>query len=121
MGNDVFQISPDVYDTEIDDLINGFSNGFLSEVINTIFGYECEVIGDVTPLFKCSCCGFRTLTEVYDPINGTGFDICPYCGWEDDGTRDFMTYSSVNKGRIVDYQQKINNNQNKYYTLKWLR
>lgn len=121
MNDFISRIVPEVCDTEIDDVINGFSNGFLSEVINTIFGCQCEVIGEVAPLFKCSCCGFKTLTEYFDPLNGTGYDICSYCGWEDDGTKDAMTYSSVNKGRIIDYQQKIKNNPNKYYTFKWLK
>ena len=30
-------------------------------------------------LYRCPCCGCRTLTE------RAGYEICPVCSWEDDG------------------------------------
>jgi len=42
-------------DVEID--FDGVSNGFLSQVIHAITGYEVEVIGEVNDLFYCPCCG----------------------------------------------------------------
>ncbi len=101
--------------------LSGVSNGFLSEVIRTITGYEVEVYGEVEELFPCPCCGFKTLTERFDLKEGTGYDICPYCGWEDDGTTDIESYRSINRGRILDYRNKISNNANKYYLNKWLK
>ncbi|WP_343224491.1 CPCC family cysteine-rich protein [Paenibacillus sp. ACRRX] len=71
-------------------------------------------------LFSCPCCGFKTLTELYDRIEGTGYEICPYCNWQDDGTSDINSYRSINKGSIVDYRNELRINSNKYYTNKWL-
>ncbi len=62
---------------EID--FEGVSNGFLSEIILAVTGYKTEVTGEVEKLFPCPCCGFKTLTELYDVNEGTGYDICPYC------------------------------------------
>lgn len=64
---------------------------------------------------------FKTLTERFNPEEGTGYDICPYCNWEDDGTTDIESYRSINKGSILDYRNKINANFNKYYINKWLK
>lgn len=85
---------------ELEEDLLGVSNGFLSEVIQTITGYEVEVYGEVEDLLPCPCCGYKTLTERFDLKKGTGYDICPYCGWEDDGTTDIGSYRSINKGRI---------------------
>lgn len=104
---------------EID--FSGIGNGFLSEVINIVTGYKVEVIGDVESLYTCPCCSFKTLTELYDKDEGTGYDICSYCMWEDDGTKDINSYSSINKGSIADYRNKICSNPDKYYTNKWLK
>lgn len=101
--------------------LSGTSNGFLSEVIHTITGYEVEVCGEVEDLFPCPCCGFKTLTERFNPKEGTGYDICPYCNWEDDGTTDINSYRSINKGSILDYRNRISANFNKYYINKWLK
>ncbi len=106
---------------ELEAELLGVSNGFLSQVIQLITGYEVEVYGEVENLFPCPCCGFKTLTERFDLIEGTGYDICPYCGWEDDGTTDIESYRSINKGRILDYRNKISKNANKYYLNKWLK
>lgn len=79
-------IDPDVINEEdINPDINfiGISNGFLSELIRTITGYEIEIYGEVEELYPCPCCGFRTLTESFNPKEGTGYDICLYCKWED--------------------------------------
>ncbi|MDE5781345.1 MAG: hypothetical protein K2I03_07670 [Lachnospiraceae bacterium] len=38
------------------------------------------------------------LTEEYNLDEGTGYDICPYCNWEDDGSTDINVYRSVNRG-----------------------
>lgn len=104
--------------SEVD--FEGVSNGYLSEIIYALTGYEVDVIGEVEELFPCPCCGLKTLTELYDKNAGTGYDICPYCNWEDDGTTDINSYRSINNGSIVDYLNKIQRNPNKYYRNKWL-
>lgn len=107
--------------TELNIALLGVSNGFLSEVIHTITGYNVEVCGEVEELFTCPCCGYKTLTERYDSQEGTGYDICPYCNWEDDGTTDIYSYRSINKGSILDYWKRIRENPNRYYMDKWLK
>lgn len=82
---------------ELETGIQGVSNGFLSEILCAITGYDIEVCGEMNKLFACPCCGLRTLTEIYNPIEGTGYEICPYCNWEDDGTTDTKIYRSINK------------------------
>lgn len=101
--------------------LQGISNGFLSEIIHTITGYEVEVFGEVEELYPCPCCGFKALTEYFDAKEGTGYDICPYCHWEDDGTTETDSYRSINKGSIEDYRKKMRTNFNKYYISKWMR
>ncbi len=103
------------------DDFKGVSNGFLSEVIYTMTGRKVEVIGEVENLFPCPCCGFKTLTERYNKDAGTGYDICPYCTWEDDGTTDPYAYRSINKGSMIDYRNEMASNPNKYHTSKWIK
>ena len=101
--------------------IIGVNDGFLTEYICTITGLNVEVYGEVEDLMPCPCCGFKTLTERFDPKNGTRYDICPYRNWEDDGTTDINEYRSINRGRMVDYRNRISENTNRYYLNKWLR
>lgn len=109
----------DEENSEID--LIGVSNGFLSEIIQTITGYEVEICGEVEELYPCPCCGYKTLTECYDPAEGTGYDICPYCKWEDDGTIDVDIYRSINRGSISDYRKRMKNNPNIYHIDKWMK
>ena len=93
----------------------------MSEIIQSIIGYKVEVCREIEVLFPCPRCGFRTLTESYNPMEETGYDICPYCNWEDDGTIDANTYRSINRGSIADYRQRIRENPNRYYINKWIK
>ncbi len=106
-------------ETDLDIEVQGVSNGFLSEILCMVIGQNIEIYGDVEKLFPCPCCGLRTLTEEYNLDEGTGYDICPYCNWEDDGTTDINVYRSVNRGSIEDYRIRIRANYNKYYINKW--
>jgi hypothetical protein len=36
----------------------------------------------VSPLFRCPCCGYRTLKAP------ESMELCPVCWWEDDGQED---------------------------------
>lgn len=106
---------------EVDIICQGVSNGFIAEIIQIISGHLVEVVGNVEELYKCPCCGYKTLTEKYNTMEGTGYDICPYCEWEDDGTLNNNSYSSVNRGTILDYQRRMQIDQNKYYIDKWYK
>lgn len=117
--SDEIYLGDSIEQTDLEMYSQGISNGFLSEIVHTITGYEIEVVGDVEDLFPCPCCGFKTLTEVYDVSKGTGYDICPYCKWEDDGTTEINVYSSVNKGSIEEYRCNTQTNFNKFYINKW--
>ena len=75
---------------------------------NPCYKKAAEMYNNLSEKFyPCPCCGYRTLTEKYDPEKGTGYDICPYCGWEDDGTAEDGAYSSANRGRMTDYRKRI--------------
>lgn len=118
-GSVFFESNEEKIELETD--IQGVSNGFLSEILCAITGYDIEVCGEVEQLFPCPCCGLRTLTEIYNPIEGTGYEICPYCNWEDDGTTDTKVYRSINKGSIEDYRKNMQKKNNKYYINKWFK
>lgn len=104
----------------VSDELSGCSNGFLSEFYYSLIGMKVEVIGKVEELLTCPCCGFKTLSELYDVNIGTGYDICRYCQWEDDGTSDPEINSSVNNGSMIEYRKRIEKNKNFYYKNKWL-
>lgn len=99
------------------DLIYGVSNEFLSDFIETLTGNKVCVTGDVEDLYICPCCGFKTLTEEYNENIGTGYDICPLCGWEDDGTTDINSVRSINGGSIAEYRKKLSQ---KSISNKWI-
>lgn len=113
-------LESEIFDKITYELI-GCSNGFLTEFYLTLTGEKVEVVGESPKLFSCPCCGFQTLSEIYDVQKGTGYDICRYCQWEDDGTVDVNKSSSVNRGSISDYRQHILENSNFFYKGKWLR
>ena len=56
---------------EINDLVYGISNEYLSSLIETITGWKVEVTGEVEKLYKCPCCGYNTLTEKFNIDEGT--------------------------------------------------
>lgn len=100
-------------------MYQGVSNGYLSDFYETLTGKRLDVIGLVEELFPCPCCHLKTLTEIHDSQAGTGYDICAYCGWEDDGASDVTIYRSVNKGSITDCRERMRLNTNFYYRSKW--
>ena len=102
---------------ECNELIHGISNEYLSDLVEMITGTRVHVRGEVEDLYKCPCCGYKTLSEKNNVDESTGYDICPYCGWEDDGTIDIDKYRSINKGSINDYRHELSAKQ----FSKWLK
>lgn len=98
----------------------GVTNGFLSQVCEAITGEIIEVIGNPAELLPCPCCNRKTLTERYDPMAGTGYNICSYCWWEDDGTADENMRSGVNRGSMKEYRERIRADSNYYQREKWI-
>lgn len=45
-------------------------------------GFLNFVHPSVKPLFRCPCCGYRTLNSP------EAMELCPVCWWEDDGQED---------------------------------
>jgi cysteine-rich CPCC protein len=111
--NDVSDLQKEVYD-ELSELYSGVNNGYLSSIYEELTGEKVEVVGEIIELFTCPCCKLKTLFEKYDVAKGTGYEICDYCGWEDDGTSDANSQSSVNRGSINEYRGRIQTNQNYY-------
>lgn len=119
--SEYLEVNAKTYKMDLEEDLLGVSNGFLSEIIQVITGFRVEVYGEVKELHTCPCCGYKTLEEVYDLKEGTGYEICPYCFWEDDGTTDPDSYRSINKGCITDYRNAIKSNFNWYYREKWFK
>jgi hypothetical protein len=97
----------------------GVGNGFLSQLCEAITGLRLEVTGDPETRLPCPCCQRRTLTEVYDPAAGTGYDICDHCGWEDDGTSTDERHSSINRGSMAEYRERMMRESNYHDCRKW--
>lgn len=115
----------DDYDTKtvvdaVRDMYAGVGNGFLSQVCEVISGLKLEVTGEPDTRFACPCCHKRTLTERFDPVLGTGYDVCDHCSWEDDGTSNDQDYSGVNHGTMIEYRARMSRESNYYHCEKWL-
>lgn len=110
-------------DYENSDVIYGISNEYLSEFLETLIGKKVDVMGTVEQLYCCPCCGYKTLTEEYDAVEGTGYETCPLCGWEDDGTKEVNSYRSINRGSIEEYRKRLStrNISNKCYRNFYLK
>ena len=67
-----------------------YSNNELSELVSKIMNRKIIVVGENPIKYFCPCCGKKTLS-----MQGE-YDICPNCGWEDDGNQDEDRYSNPN-------------------------
>lgn len=79
----------------------GVQNQFLIVEMESRGVFNAKITGEKEALVSCPCCGYETLP------NWGQYDICKICGWEDDGNRDELRYSSVNRGTLADYQSKL--------------
>jgi hypothetical protein len=72
-----------------------WANEYLLKKANELSCDIETVEGKIETVFACPCCGRDTLPERH------GWDICPICWWEDDGTDNAdasLYYSGPNKG-----------------------
>jgi hypothetical protein len=66
----------------------GVVNAYLEKRLAQ-FGQNAKVEGEVEALSPCDCCGYRAIEDA-------GWDICPVCFWENDGTADPDSVSGCN-------------------------
>ena len=68
---------------------------------NPDYDYFEEMTNNYVPTpHKCPVCG------KYEFADDCCFDICPYCGWEDDGTEDDTTILGANDLRFSEYKER---------------
>lgn len=97
----------------------GVSNGYLAELYGAVTGQRVEVVGETVDLHPCPCCHLKTLHERHNVELGTGYDICPSCDWEDDGTSDPSVRSGPNAGSMEDYRARVRSDPNYFYRARW--
>lgn len=68
----------------------GVLNEYLQNRLSTLYNRDIVVVGKEEELFKCPCCGYKTLDSRGE------YYICKVCFWEDDGSDDLDKYSNVN-------------------------
>ncbi|MCR5836060.1 MAG: hypothetical protein K6G88_06120 [Lachnospiraceae bacterium] len=96
------------YENTGSDIICGITNEYLSDMLSLIVDNNITVTGQVEDLYRCPCCGYKTLTELYNKDEGTGYCVCKYCNWEDDGATDEKEYRPINRGSMIEYRDNIN-------------
>jgi len=104
----------------LSDYYAGVTNGYLSEIYEALAGTHAEVIGETLALLPCPCCHLRTLHELFNAANGTGYDVRLYCRWEDDGTSDPSARSGANSGSMEDYRRRLASSPNYFYRASWI-
>lgn len=68
---------------------------------NPSYNFFEEETDNYTPTpHKCPVCGKYTFRDA------CCFDICPFCGWEDDGTEDDTEIIGANDLRFSLYQKR---------------
>jgi hypothetical protein len=70
------------------DSYEGVLNSYI-EIQLLCFMNDVKVDGPVESLKLCSCCFYHTL-------KGIGWEICPVCFWEDDGSKELDQVSGAN-------------------------
>ena len=86
----------------------GVKNDFLSQQIFDLTGITVQVEGLEEELYKCPCCGFKTLKTKGE------YEICRVCKWEDDGNRERDSYNSVNRQTLNEASKLFDEKKNAY-------
>lgn len=103
----------------------GFSNnGFLAQIYEVVFAERVRVVGDPPVSYKCHCCGASSLHEEREFHESLGYflgsyEICLYCGWEDDGITELDVGSSVNRGSISEYLENLKDKKDVVIKDRW--
>jgi len=84
----------------------GVKNDFLSQEIFDLTGITVQVEGLEEELYKCPCCGFKTLKTKGE------YEICRVCKWEDDGNREPDSYSSANRKTLSEASKIFSEKRN---------
>lgn len=79
-----------------------YPNNVLGIMLQKFSNQSARVEGDEAKKYPCPCCGKMTLG------NRGEYDICPLCGWEDDGIEEENKYSTCNHMTLAEGQ--INSN-----------
>lgn len=74
----------------------GARNSWLQAQLSELSTLSVEVTGDPEQMFECRCCGYLTLRE------RGGYEICPVCFWEDDGSEQPDRASAPNHMTLAE-------------------
>lgn len=91
------------------------TNIFLAELYEFVRYETVRVTGDPVRLHPCKCCGYRTIDEPND------YDICSWCGWEDDGTTNPNKRMSINRGSMSEYRAKLRDHSRDQLFHRWVK
>ena len=71
---------------------HGVCNSWLQRMLSKFFKADgqVEIIGEPEEMLKCLCCGYLTIQQ------RGGYEICPVCFWEDDGSQELDQTSGPN-------------------------
>lgn len=65
-------------------------NSYIQGILSKHFSAKVIVVGNEPKLYRCYCCGYKTLEE------RGGYDICEVCYWEDTGSNEEERHSGPN-------------------------
>jgi Cysteine-rich CPCC len=97
--------APDIVSEQLKDLllvaarlvVADYSNGYLSSAVEpSVLADVGTDLGEEPDLQPCAVCAALTI------VRRGEYDICPVCGWEDDGLTDGIRHSSVNRMSITE-------------------
>ena len=96
--------NPDLKGGANDLSLNDYKAWYHSKITdNPDYNYFDEMTDNYVPTpHKCPVCG------KYEFSDECCFDICPYCGWEDDGTEDNTPILGANDLKLSEYQARYN-------------
>lgn len=109
-----------VLDKTNHDLI-GAPKPFLEMLAQLLTGIELDVDPSETipNAYACPCCGAISLFKDEGEEDEVSYDICVVCRWEDDGTIDILSRSSVNRGTMKEYRNALAENIDNVTKARW--
>lgn len=89
--------------------VNEYRNNYFNKIKeNSNYHYIDEVTQDYIPKpHICPVCGKYTFSDYYS------YEICPHCGWEDDGAENDEDYIGANKESFLKYKQQYDMKKNR--------